>query len=77
MNTQSKKYQDCAKYGQYLIGKTAQSRLLTELSNSGKKVICAPQLITGYEIVESFQEPSVMVIIGGESVMEETLFNIN
>ena len=62
--------------GSRLIGKTAQSSLLTELDKNGKKLVSAPQGITAYEIVEVFQEPTLMVTLGGESVFEDTLFNI-
>lgn len=64
-------------YGQSLIGKTAQSNLLTEIGINGEKSICQPQVITGYEIVTEFQEDALMVHIGGETVYEETLFNIS
>lgn len=77
MNTQSKDYQNAVKLGEHLVGKTAQSRMLTELTANGRQVLCAPQKITGYEIVESFMEPTVMVFIGGESIYEDLLININ
>ena len=69
-------YKSAVKLGESLVGKTAQSRLLTELTETGKQVLCAPQLITGYEIVENFKEPTVMAIIGGESIYEDLLINI-
>jgi len=65
------------RYGQFLTGKMAQSRLLTEIDGNGNVMYSAPQKITGYEIVESFLEPTVMVTIGGESVFADTLFNIS
>lgn len=64
-------------YGQGLVGRTAQSRILTEIGSKGGKVISPAQKITGYEVVEVFQEPVLMVTIGGESVYEDTLFNIS
>jgi hypothetical protein len=77
MNTKSKEYQSAVKLGEHLVGRTAQSRLLTELTSTGKQVLCAPQKITGYEIVESFMEPAVMVAIAGESIYEDLLINIS
>lgn len=76
MNTQSAQYKAAVKLGESLIGKTAQSRLLTEISANGNKILSAPQKITSYEIVEEFMQPSVMVTIGGESIFEDLLFNI-
>ena len=65
------------KLGQSLIGKKAQSRLLTEISATGKKVLSAPQLITGFEIVESGGEPDLMLTIDGEQIFEDLLINIH
>lgn len=62
--------------GSQYVGMFAQSRLLTEISRNGNKQFQKPQKITGYEIVETFGEPTLMVIIGGNSVYEKTLFNI-
>jgi len=70
-------HSQAAHLGQSLMGKKAQSRMLTELNSRGQKVLCAPQLITGYEIVENFMEYEVMVIIGGESVYADLLINIH
>ena len=77
MTTNSPLYRSAVKLGESLIGKFAQSRLLTELTTQGKQVLSAPQKITGYEIVESFKEPTVMAIIGGESIFEDLLINIH
>lgn len=63
--------------GKSLIGKKAQSRLLTMINDKGQKVMEPAQLITNYEIVYEFLEPVLMVIIGGESVYEDTLINIH
>lgn len=62
--------------GKAYIGKTAQSRLLKELGANGKAYIAPPAKITGYEIVETFCEATVMVFIGGESIFADTLINI-
>jgi hypothetical protein len=77
MNTTHNDYRNAVKLGESLIGKYAQSRMLTEISSTGKQVLCAPQKITGFEIVEVFQEPTVMCFIGGESVYEDLLINIH
>lgn len=77
MKTNSILYRQAHLLGLSLIGKKAQSRLLTEISNKGARVLRQPMLITGFEIVESFMEPELMVIIDGESVLEETLINIH
>lgn len=69
--------EELKKYGQSLIGKTAQSRLLTELTATGKQKLCAPQLITGFEIVEVFQEPTLMVSFDGITIFEDLIININ
>lgn len=65
-------------YGQSLIGKSAQSTILTMISNDGQRAIPEPsKKITSYEIVETFQEPTLMVSVGGDMVFESTLFNIH
>ena len=64
-------------YGQSLIGKSCQSRLLTELTATGKQVLRAPMKITGYEIIEEFREPALMLIVDGETVYEDTCINIH
>jgi len=76
MNTLSTQYKAALTEGQSYIGKYAQSRLLTELDGNGRKVLCAPQKITSFEIVEEFMQPVVMVTIGGESVYSDLLINI-
>lgn len=68
---------DLNKYGSSLIGKKAQSILLTRLNDKGRMVHEEPQEITGYEIVQMFMEDTLMVFIGGTSVFEDTLFNIH
>lgn len=77
MNTQTALYTETQNEGNYLTGKFAQSRLLTEINSKGNKVLSAPQKITGFEIVEMFFEPVLMVFIGGESILAETLINIH
>ena len=77
MNTNSSAYKAAVKLGENLIGQYAQSRLLTELSAIGKQVLCAPQLITAYEIVECDMQPTVMAIIDGNSIFEDLLINIH
>lgn len=77
MNTHSKLYKDAVALGESLVGKKAQSRLLTEIGENGNKKLCAPQIITGYEIVESFQEPAVMAVIDGTPIYEDLLINIH
>lgn len=68
---------ECHKLGKALVGKMAQSGLLSEISVKGMKILSAPQEITGYEIVEEFRKPTIMVFIGGESIHEELLINIH
>ena len=65
------------KVGQSLIGKTCQSRILTEISGRGRKVISAPQKVTEYEIVTICEEPALMITVGGDSVLESTCFNFS
>ncbi len=77
MNTKSNDYKNAVKLGESLVGKYAQSRLLTELTATGKQVLSAPQKITGFEVVESFKEPTVMAVIGGEVIFEDLLINIH
>jgi len=62
--------------GKQLVGKKAQSTILTEINGKGRKVYSPQQVITGYEIVTSCMELELMVTLGGESVFEWTLFNI-
>jgi hypothetical protein len=68
--------QQAHQYGKSLLGKTAQSTVLTMISNSGEKVYEPSSKITAYEVVYHFGEHVVMVIISGVSVFEQTLFNI-
>lgn len=69
-------------YGKQLIGRTAQSTLLTQISQNGQnKVMEPPMKILSYEIVEVCGEPTLMVELdtdfnGVQSVYEETLRNI-
>ena len=70
-------YKAALKLGSYLVGKKAQSRLLTMLTGHGKQVLQPAQKITAFEIVETFMEPTVMVTIGGEQIFEDCLFNIH
>jgi nucleoside recognition membrane protein YjiH len=62
--------------GEKYIGKTAQSNLLTMIGSKGQKVFEPAQKITGYEVVDMFGEPTLILIIGGESVLESTVFNV-
>lgn len=71
------KKNELIEYGKSLIGKTAQSKLLTEISPKGNRVLQSPQEITGFEVVTCFQESELMVCIGGELVYESTLINIS
>jgi len=64
---------EAIKLGESIIGKMAQSRLLTMIDSKGNKVLEPAQKITGYEVITEFMESEVMAIIGGESVYEETL----
>jgi len=73
MNKNTLAYKQAVKLGESLIGKKARSRMLTEISKSGHKILCAPQTITGYEIVECDMEPQVMAIIDGTLVFEDLL----
>ena len=63
--------------GIMLTGQYAQSRVLTEIGNDGNRKFQKAQKITGYEIIETYGEPTLMLIIDGNSVLESTLFNIN
>lgn len=80
MKTSFKKLtQDAQKlfdYGCSLVGKKCQSSLLTMISNCGQKNPQPAQLITGCEIVMWCDEPKLMLTVGGESVFEDTCFNI-
>jgi hypothetical protein len=69
--------QELQKYGQSLIGKSAQSGLLSEIGKNGQKVMSQPQKITGFEIVEVMQEPMLLINIGGVEVFEDLLINIH
>jgi hypothetical protein len=64
-------------YGKSLVGRTAQSTVLTMISETGNKVHEPSSKITGYEVVYHFGEYVVMAIVSGVSVFEDTLFNIN
>lgn len=67
-----------AKYGESLIGKTAQSTVLTMISDCGQKTVLEPaQKITGYSVENWLGEPKLMVTIGGVEVFEDTLRRIN
>lgn len=50
---------------------------LTYVSWLTRKVLSPAQIITGYEIVLSNMEPTLMVTIDGETIFEDTLININ
>lgn len=63
--------------GKKYIGKTAQSNLLTEIGPRGNKMISPAKIITDYEVVDMFGEPTLMLTIDGESVLESTVFNVN
>lgn len=71
MNT----YKQLEAYGQSLIGKTCQSKLLTQISHKGTKILRAPMKITGYEIVTVFLEPALVVILDDDAVFEDTCIN--
>lgn len=77
MNTLSFKHKQCENLGKSLVGKKGQSRLLTELTANGKQKLLPAMEITGYEIVETFQEPTLMLFIGGESIFEDLIINIH
>lgn len=77
MNQNTLLYKQAVKLGESLVGKSAQSNLLTQLTATGNQALCASQRISAYEIVEVGVEPTVMAIIGGESVFEEYLINIH
>lgn len=81
MNTSFKQLEQESKslfeYGCSLIGKRCQSSVLTTISNNGQRKVPEPaQLITGCEIVVWCSEPKLMLTVGGESVFEDTCFNI-
>jgi hypothetical protein len=60
------------KEGKCFVGKFAQSTVLTMISSNGGKVLEPAQTITGYEIIEEFQEPVLMLVIDGNSVYADT-----
>lgn len=71
-------------YGKSLIGKTAQSRLLTGISSSGKQFILPAHRILSYHVEKThFNEPTLFVTVDSgllpekTEVPEESLFNIN
>jgi len=60
-----------------IMGKKCQSSILTMISDCGQKKVCEPaQLITGYEIIDGLGCCELMMIVGGESVLYDTCFNI-
>jgi len=66
-----------ATYGNSLIGKTAQSTILTQISKCGQKAEMMPaQKITGYSVQEWCGEPNLMICVGTEEVWEDSLRNI-
>lgn len=78
MKTNIEEIKRLEKYGKSLIGKSAQSTVLTMISNCGQKKVAEPsQKITGYSIQSWCGEPELMVTMGGKEVFENTLFNIN
>lgn len=61
-----------------ILGKSAQSSVLTMISDCGQRSVPEPpQKITGYEIIDGLGCCELMMIVGGESVLYDTLFNIN
>lgn len=69
--------QELEKYGKSLIGKKAQSTVLTEISECGQKSVMEPaQEITGYNIVKWCGEDVLEVTLGGVKVFEDTLRSI-
>jgi hypothetical protein len=70
------KHSDAVLLGQSLVGKTAQSRILTMIDARGNKVLEPAQKITGYVIIEVQRQWEVMAVIGGEQVFEDLLINI-
>lgn len=68
--------EDLKKYGQSLIGKVAQSRLLKMFNDHGRSILEPAAQITAFEIVSWCGEPKLMVTLDGQSVFEETLVNI-
>ena len=64
-------------YGCTLVGKKCQSSVLTMISKDGQRKVPEPaQLITGCEIQVWCSEPKLMLTVGGNSVFEDTCFNI-
>lgn len=70
-------YGRLVRYGQSLVGKKAQCRLLKEFDDKGNTYFSKAQEITGYEIVEEFRTPTLMLTIDGQSFYEDLLFNIH
>ncbi len=76
MKTSVKEIENLTAYGRSLVGKSAQSRILTGIGNRGQLIWLPEQLITAFEIVWNLGEPQLMVTLGGESVYEDSLFNV-
>ena len=64
-------------YGNSLIGKKAQSGLLTHIGENGNAVLNDPEEITGFEIREWLKEPVLILTIGEAQVWEEYVINIH
>ena len=61
-----------------LVGLLAQSRLLTELTATGKQVLQRAQKIKWTEVVEIDREEEIMCHFeNGEQVLEEYLINLH
>lgn len=71
-------YRSLEKRGKYLVGKMTQSTLLTKISDCGQNTIMEDsQEITAYEIQASFMEPTLLLEINGNFVLDSSLRNEN
>jgi hypothetical protein len=62
--------------GQSLVGKTAQSRILTVKDATGNKVMAPAQEITGYTVLECCGGWECMATIGGIKIFADLLKNV-
>ena len=78
MNTNQLTRKEATRIANEILGKSAQSSVLTMISDCGQHKIPEPQQkITGYEIIDGLGCCELMMIVGGEAVLYETLFNIS
>jgi len=58
-------------YGNSLLGKKAQSGLLTHIGENGNAVLNEPEEITGFEIQGWLNEPVLILTIGEAQIFSQ------